>query len=41
MFPVNYTIYNKQHNGINFINVIIQTVKKCNGQFWLQNIVKK
>lgn len=29
MFPVNYTIYNDQHNGINFINVIIQSVKKA------------
>lgn len=28
MFPVNYTIYNEQHNGINFINVIIQSGKK-------------
>lgn len=28
MFPVNYTIHNEQYNGINFINVIFQTVKR-------------
>lgn len=28
MFPVKYTIHNEQYNGINFINVIFQTVKK-------------
>lgn len=28
MFPVNYTIHIEQYNGINFTNVIFQTVKK-------------
>lgn len=28
MFPVNCTIHNEQYNGINFINVIFQTVKR-------------
>lgn len=28
MFPVNYTIHNEHYNGINFINVIFQTVKR-------------
>lgn len=28
MFPVNYTIHNEQYNGINFIIVIFQTVKR-------------
>lgn len=28
MLPVNYTTHNEQYNGINFINVIFQTVKK-------------
>lgn len=28
MFPVNYTIHNEQYNGINFINVIFQTVQR-------------